>query len=199
MMLHIKYRTLLKGYHIDNKLRLAHFMAQLDHESGLKPVRESCYYRTISSLRSTFYSPFKGKPDSFVARYLKNSVKCANYVYSNRGGNGDEASGDGYKYRGGGMIQNTLKNGYLRLTKDTGINFLDNPDLIMEEANAMVAACNFWKNAGLNKLADDDDLDAVSDLINKGRDTEVVGDSNGYKDRKEKLEKWKRILGICDC
>jgi putative chitinase len=194
MELYDKYKTLLNGYHINTPLRLAHFMAQIDHESGLKSVRESCYYKTIASLRSTFYSPFKAKSDGFVSGYLRNTEKCANYVYSNRGGNGNEDSGDGFKYRGGGMIQNTFKDGYRKLTKDTGIDFLGNPDLILVEANAMIAACNYWKGANLNKYADLDDLDAVSDLINKGRLTAAKGDTNGYADRKEKLDKWKKKL-----
>ena len=194
MELYEKYKTLFNGYHINTPLRLAHFMAQIDHESGLKSVREGFYYRDVETLRKIFYSPFKGKSDSFIAGYIKNPEKCANYVYANRGGNGNEASGDGWKYRGGGMLQNTFKNGYLRLTKDTGINFYDNPELILVEANAMVAACNYWKNNNLNKYADLDDLDAVSDLINKGRLTEVEGDTNGYRDRKEKLDKWKKKL-----
>ena len=194
MELYEKYKTLLNGYHINTPLRLAHFMAQIDHESGLKSVREGFYYRDVETLRATFYSPFKGKSDAFVKQYIKSPEKCANYVYANRGGNGSEASGDGWRYRGGGMLQNTFYNGYLRLTKDTGIDFLSNPDLILVEANAMVAACNYWKNNNLNKYADLDDLDAVSDLINKGRLTEVEGDTNGYKDRKEKLAKWKKKL-----
>jgi putative chitinase len=194
MELNLKYKTLLDGYQINTPLRLAHFMSQIDHESGLKSVRESCYYKTISGLKSTFYTPFKGKTNSFIAGYLKNTEKCANYVYANRGGNGDEKSGDGYKFRGGGMLQNTFRDGYLKLTKDTGIDFLSNPDLILDEANAMVAACNYWKSVRLNKFADADDLDAVSDLINKGRLTSAVGDTNGFEDRKKKLSKWKKIL-----
>jgi putative chitinase len=194
MELYEKYKALLNGYHINTPLRLAHFMAQIDHESGLRSVREGFYYRDVDTLRKTFYSPFKGKSDSFIAGYIKNPERCANYVYANRGGNGNEASGDGWRYRGGGMLQNTFKNGYLRLTKDTGINFYDNPELILVEANAMVAACNYWKNNNLNKYADLDDLDAISDLINKGRLTEAEGDTNGYRDRKEKLDKWKKKL-----
>lgn len=196
MQLNTKYKTLLNSYYINTPLRVAHFMAQLDHESGLQSVRESCYYKTTKSLRDTFYTPFKLKSELFVRKYLRDTEKCANYVYANRGGNGDESSGDGYKYRGGGMIQNTFKNGYLKLTKDTGIDFLEDPDLILNEANAMVAACNYWKSMNLNKYADLDDLDAVSDLVNKGRHTEAEGDTNGYGDRQIKLTKWKKLLQV---
>lgn len=196
MSLHLKYKTLLTENGIDTPLRIAHFMAQLDHESGLVPKRESLYFKTVDSLRKTFKSPFKGKTDSFVRSFLHNSENCANYVYANRGGNGDKASGDGFKYRGGGLLQNTFKDGYKLLTKKTGIDFVSNPDLILVEANAMKCAVLFWTENKLNKYADLDDLDAVSDAINLGRQTETEGDSNGYAHRVQCLKKWKTILEI---
>jgi len=186
MRLDQKYKTLLNGYHINTPLRIAHFMAQIEHESGLKLVRESLYYTTIKGLRETFYTPFKDKSDNFVKMYLRNSEKCANYVYANRGGNGDEASGDGYKYRGGGYIQQTFKNGYLKLEKDTRILFSVNPDLILIEANSMIAACEYWKNNNINKYADLDDLKKITKLINGGY--------NGLDERAKLLKKWKSLL-----
>lgn len=189
-----KYKTLLNKYEINTPLRLQHFWAQVDTESKLKSVRESLYYTKISGLRGAFKTPFKGKSDAFVSQYLKNSIKCANYVYANRGGNGNEASGDGFKFRGGGMLQTTFYDGYKQLKKDTGIDFINNPDLILEEANGLIAALNYWKNNGLNKFADQDNLDAISDIINIGSKTKTVGDANGYKERKENLEKYKKIF-----
>lgn len=194
MRLDEKYKTLLLSYGVNTPLRTAHLFAQLEHESGLVPKRESLYFTSVDRLRSTFYTPFKNKTDSFVKSYLRNSEHCANYVYANRGGNGDSLSGDGFKYRGGGFIQNTFKNGYKWLTEKTGIDFLNNPDLILVESNSMIAALEFWKENGLNKYADLDDLDAVSDKINIGRLTDKEGDSNGYAHRKECLNKWKTII-----
>ncbi len=194
MELYVKYKSLFNSYHINTPLRLAHFMGQAEAESGLKSVRESCYYKNIDSLRKTFKTPFLNKTDSFVIQYLKNTVKCANYVYANRNGNGNEDSGDGYKYRGGGMFQNTFKNGYLILSKDTRIDFLANPDIITEEANGLIAALWYWNKNNLNAYADKDDIDGVSDIINIGRKTQTIGDSNGYKHRKECVEKWKMKL-----
>lgn len=194
MNLHIKYKSLLDKYGVNTHLRLAHFLSQITHESGLKSVRESGYYKDIKTLRAIFYSPFKGKSDAFVSSYLRNSIKCLSYVYANRMGNGDEASGDGYKFRGGGFLQNTGKNQYAKMTKKTGINFLENPDLITEEANALICALEFWKDNKLNEIADKDDLDAISDLINIGRDTVKVRDANGYKHRKELLDKYKKTF-----
>jgi predicted chitinase len=72
----------------------------------------------------------------------------------------------------GGIFQNTFRNSYLKLSKDTRIDFIGNPDLITVEANAVIAALEYWKNNNLNKYADLDDLDAISDIINRGHRTE---------------------------
>lgn len=196
MQLFEKYRSLFEKYGVCTPLRIAHFMAQIDAESGLIPKRESLYFKTVQGLRSTFLTPFSGKSDAFVSKYLKDSVKCANYVYANRGGNGPEASGDGYKYRGGGFLQNTFRNGYANLKAKTGFDFVANPDIILEEDKALLCALLFWQDNGLNKYADADNLDAVSDQINIGRQTIKEGDANGYEHRKACLVKWKSILKI---
>jgi len=154
MKLYLKYKSLLNSYGVSTPLRIAHFMAQIEHESGLKLVRESVFYTTIKGLRATFKTPFLGKSDAFVTQYLRNSEKCANYVYANRMGNGNEASGDGFKYRGGGFLQNTGKSMYAELEKDTKIQLLENPDLILQEANAMICALHFWKKNNLNVSCD---------------------------------------------
>lgn len=189
-----KYKTLLNKYGINTPLRLQHFWSQVDAESAIKPIRESLHYTTIKGLRDTFKTPFKGKSDAFVSQYLKNSIKCANYVYANRGGNDNEASGDGYKFRGGGMLMVTFKDGYRKLSEDTGIDFTKNPDLILEEANSLISALNYWKNNNLNKYADLDDIDSISDIINIGSKTKSYGDANGFKHRLDLLKKYKQIF-----
>ena len=196
MQLYEKYKTLFNSYHVNTPLRIAHFMAQAEAESGLEPKREDVYYKSITAARAAFQTPFKGKSDIFVASYLRNSQKMANYVYANRNGNGNEASGDGFEFRGGGIFQNTFRNGYLLLAKDTRIDFYNHPELIEQEANAVIAALSYWGKNGLNILADKDDLDAISDKINIGHVTEKEGDANGFAHRKEFLKKWKKQLGI---
>jgi len=196
MDLHKKYRTLFSKYSVDTLLRIAHFSAQYYHEGGSEAKREGGYYTSVSRLRNIFKTPFKGKSDIFVKQYLKNSIKLLSYVYANRMGNGNEASGDGFKYRGGGGFQNTGKNQYQKLQEDTGIALLSDPELINEEANSIVCALEYWKNNNLNKYADLDDLDSVSDIINIGRCTDQEGDANGYKDRQDKLIEWKLKLKI---
>lgn len=189
-----KYKSLFDEAEVNTPLRKQHFITQIDAESKLVSKRESLYYKTIAGLRNAFKTPFKGKTDAFVSQYLKNTEKCANYVYANREGNGNEKSGDGHKYRGGGFLQNTFKNGYKKLTEDTGIDFLGNPNLIIIEENAIIAALNYWTENNLNELADQDNLDSISDIINIGHKTRAVGDANGYIHRKECLKKWKAII-----
>lgn len=185
-----KYKTLLDSYGINTPLRIAHFMAQIEHESGLKPISENLNYSS-KRLVEVFGRYFSGVN---ISLYAKKPERIANRVYANRMGNGNEASGEGWKYRGRGFIQITGKENYFRLHIDTDLDCVKNPDLLLEEANAMFSACWYWKKLNLNKYADRDDLDAISDLINIGKLTEREGDSNGYVDRKLKLEKWKKLL-----
>jgi putative chitinase len=186
-----KYKTLFNGYHVNTPLRIAHFMAQATHESGLKLVAENLNYSAVG-LGKTFKKYF---PTPAIANaYARNPEKIANRAYANRMGNGDEASGDGWKYRGRGYFQNTGKNGYLVLSKDTKIDCYNNPDILLEEANATVAALWYWGKNKLNDFADKDDLDAISDIINIGHHTPKVGDAIGYEHRKELLLKYKQII-----
>ena len=189
-----KYKTLLEKHRINTPLRLAHFFAQLDHESNLEPKRESLYYTSADRAKNIFKSPFKNKDTKFISQYLKNTPKMANYVYANRMGNGDEASGDGYKFRGGGFMQHTGANEYKILQARTGIAFYDKPELIEDEVNALIAAIDYWNRLGLSNLADKDDIDGISDLINIGRQTEAYGDSNDFKDRLKKLQTYKQTF-----
>lgn len=196
MELHQKYKTVLGRYGLTSKLRQAHFFTQKEHENALGGKREGGYYKTVSLLRATFKSPFKGKSDEFVSQYLRNSKKCLNYVYANRMGNGNEASGDGYYFRGGGDFQTTGRSAYTLLEKETGIPFVSNPDLILEEANSLISALIYWQKNDLNKYADNDNLDAISDIINIGKKTIAYGDANGFDDRNIKLLKWKKKLEL---
>lgn len=187
--LDLKYKTLLKKWEISTPLRVAHFMAQIDHESGLKPISENLNY-SAEGLLKTFSKYFTSSQAKIYARQPE---KIANRVYGNRMGNGDEVSGDGWKYRGRGFLQITGKNNYVKLREDTGVDYVNNPDLLLTEADSMISACWYWKTNNINRFADKDDLDGVSDLINLGKKTDRYGDANGFKDRKEKLIKWKKL------
>lgn len=185
-----KYKTILNRAEINTPARLAHFFAQLDHESNLQSTRENMNY-SASRLRQVFPKYFTLAQ---AQAYARKPQAIANRVYANRMGNGDEASGDGWKYRGGGYLQHTGKNEYKILTKNLKVDYVRNPDLLLNEADAMLAAIDYWNRLNLNKYADQDNLDAISDLINIGRLTSRIGDANGYADRKKKLEKYKKIF-----
>lgn len=179
-----KYKTLLNRYGVNTVLRQAMFLAQMDHESGLKPISENLNYSESGLLKTfgKYFTPSEAK------EFARKPEKIANRVYANRMGNGNECSGDGWKYRGRGFIQTTGKNNYSYLTKVTGIDYVSNPDLLLNEADAMIAALVYWDQNNLNIHADRKDIDAVSDIINLGSRTSKYGDSNGFQDRKRKYD-----------
>ena len=181
MQLNEKYKKLFDKYEINTPLRIAHFMAQIEHESGLKPISENLNYSS-ERLRQIFPKYFISKADA--DRYARQPERIANRVYANRMGNGNEASGEGWKYRGRGFIQITGKINYFQLANDTDLDCLKNPDLLLEEANAMLSALWFWDKAGLNKLADKNDLKGITRKINGGY--------NGLEHRQELLIKYKK-------
>lgn len=178
-----KYKTLLNKNGINTPLRLAHFFAQLAHESGLKPISENLNY-SAEGLVKIFKRYF---PTLEIAKlYTRQPQKIANKVYSNRMGNGDENSGDGWKYRGKGFIQITGKNNYKALTQNTKIDYLNNPDLLLNEADAMISALWYWNINNLNRFADKDDILSITKAINGG--------TNGIEDRKKHLLEYKKIF-----
>jgi putative chitinase len=183
MRLDQKYKTLLGNYGINTPLRIAHFMAQIEHESGLKPISENLNY-SAQGLSKTFPKYF---PTMATANfYARQPEKIANRVYANRMGNGDEQSGEGFLYRGRGFLQITGKENYFNLANDTDIDCLKNPDLLLEEPNAMISALWFWKKKGLNIFADEDNLSTITKRINGG--------FNGIEHRKQLLVKWKSLV-----
>jgi putative chitinase len=177
-----KYKTILDNAKINTSLRLAHFFAQLDHESGLKPIEENLNY-SASGLIRVFRKYFN---DLEAIQFQRQPERIANRVYANRMANGNENSGDGWKYRGRGFIQITGKENYSNLSKDTKIDYVANPDLLLRESDAMISAIWFWNKKGLNSFADKDDLFTITKRINGGL--------NGLVDRQNKLIKYKAIF-----
>ena len=186
MKLHEKYKSLFEKYGLTTKLRIAHFMAQIEHESGLKPISEKLNY-SASRLLQIFPKYFNTEK---ALLYANKPQLIANKVYANRMGNGLEDSGEGWKYRGRGFIQITGKENYFRLANDTDLDCLKNPDLLLDEANAMVSAVWFWNLKGLNKLADKDDIVGITKRVNGGM--------NGLEHRKELLKKYKNLFAEPD-
>lgn len=157
----------LPEYKIDTKLRLSHFLAQIIHESGnLKYKSENLNY-SAKVLLSTFGKYFKN--EEVANQYARKPEKIANKVYANRMGNGDETSGDGWKFRGRGLIQLTGADNYRACGRALNINLIDEPDLIVSNPEISVqVACWFWKSRNLNELADKDDLNSITRKINGG-------------------------------
>ena len=183
MKLHENYKTLLSESGIDTPLRLAHFFCQIHHESNLKPISENLNY-SAGALRTIFKNYFK--TEEKATSYARKPKKIANLVYANRMGNGDEQSGEGWKYRGRGFIQLTGRDNYTALSKAKGIDYINNPDLLLNEADAMIAALWFWNSRNLNRYADADDIKQVTRRINGGY--------NGLKHRTELLQQYKKLF-----
>ena len=186
-----KYKTLLNKYGVNTPLRLSHLCAQLLHESGLKPIQENLNY-SEQGLLKTFKKYFTAET---AKKYARKPKDIANKVYANRMGNSTESSGDGWKYSGKGLIQITGRDNYKALSKDTGIDYVSKPELLLNESDSVIAALWYWNKINGNKHADNDNLDAISDLINIGRMTPKVGDAIGYENRKEHLQETKNIFG----
>lgn len=176
------YKTLLNNYAINTPLRLAHFFAQLDHESGLKPISEKLNYSESGLLRifAKYFTPVTAK------QYARNPQAIANRVYANRMGNGNEASGQGFLYRGRGFVQITGKNNYMVLSEDTGIDYLNNPDWLLRDADAIISALWFWQKNNLNRFSDKDDVRGLTRAINGG--------FNGLAHRAELTTKYKNVF-----
>lgn len=157
-----------KRFNITTPLRLAHFLAQCGHESGgFKAVSENLNY-SADGLKKIFPKYF---PGALNESYARQPEKIANRVYSARMGNGDEKSGEGWKFRGRGYIQLTGKSNYAAFDKFVDDDILANPDLIATKYPLASAAFFFNNNklwAICDKGADDATVTAVTKRVNGG-------------------------------
>lgn len=188
----LKYKTKFAEYGLSTPLRKAHFLAQLQAESNFVAKSENLNY-SAEQLLKVFPKYFTKQT---AKDYAYKPQAIANIVYANRMGNGNTASGEGWKYRGRGFLQITGKNNYKDLTKTFKVDYINKPDLLLNEADAILSALWYWQVNGLNRYADKDDLDSVSDLINIGKLTTKEGDAHGYDKRKKYLAEWKKVFGI---
>ena len=173
----------MDAYGIDTPLRKAHFLAQVSHESGnFKYVVENLNYSS-TGLNKVFKKYFPTLTSA--ASFHRQPEKIANKVYANRMGNGTEASGDGWKYKGRGLIQLTGKANFQSFSDATGQDFVSSPELVSEPKWALSSACWFWKSRSLNKYADLDDVIRVTKTINGGL--------NGIDDRTKMLVQFKNL------
>ena len=156
-------------YEIDTPSRLAAFLAQCAHESGnFKFLKENLNYRA-TSLRKVFPKYFSD--DAIAEHYASQPDKqaaIANRIYANRMGNGDEASGDGYRYCGRGLIQLTGKNNYTLFAASIGIEVEEASEYLGTFEGAVQSACWFWDQNNLNNEADAGDIKRMTRKINGG-------------------------------
>jgi len=157
-----------KKFNITNPLRLAHFLAQCGHESGgFKSVSENLNY-SADGLKKIFGKYF---PGNLNESYAKQPEKIASRVYGSRMGNGDESTGEGFKFRGRGYIQLTGKNNYTNFAKFIGEDTVSNPDLVATKYPLASAAFFFDSNklwSICDKGADDATVTAVTKRVNGG-------------------------------
>jgi putative chitinase len=157
-----------KKFNITNNLRLAHFLAQCGHESGnFKAVSENLNY-SADGLKKIFGKYF---PGNLNESYARQPEKIASRVYASRMGNGDEASKEGFKFRGRGYIQLTGKNNYTNFSKFIGEDCVANPDLVATKYPLASAAFFFDSNklwSICDKGADDATVTAVTKRVNGG-------------------------------
>lgn len=172
----------------DTRTRLAHFFAQVLHESGCMRFDMENLNYSAKGLLATFPKYFKTAADAEA--FARQPEKIANRVYANRMGNGTEASGDGFRYRGRGLIQLTGKVNYVAFAKWLGDErVIDQPDLVATEY-AVQSAVFFWDRNALNALADKDDIVKVTKRINGGE--------NGLAHRRELFNKANGLLSMLD-
>jgi putative chitinase len=152
-------------FNITSTKEQAMFLAQCGHESGgFSVVQENLNYKA-ETLVKVFPKYFR---DVDPNDYAKQPEKIANRVYSNRMGNGDEASGDGYRYRGRGLIQLTGKDNYNACAAALKIDLHEDPDYLETAEGAARSAAWFWAHNGLNKYADADDIVGCTKRVNGG-------------------------------
>jgi putative chitinase len=174
-------------FKINTPLRLAHFLAQCGHESGgFRATQENLNY-SVKGLNVIFKKYFP--TEAAAAAYARNPQKIANKVYGGRMGNGDEGSGDGYKFRGRGYIQLTGRTNYTAFGKSINEDVVSNPDMVSGKY-ALLSAAWFWSNNGLNKLADGGATDLVVTSITK----KVNGGTNGLADRIKHFKEYYHLL-----
>lgn len=178
-------------FEINTPLRVCAFIAQVGHESTrLTRVEENLNYSANGLLR-TFPNHFT--PDTAKALAYK-PMQIANKVYANLGGNGDEASGDGWKFRGRGLIQVTLKRNYQfrgkRLVQDANY-FVNQPDLLLEPEWAVRTAADYWDENDLNHFADTNSEMSFRDLTRR-----INRPLRGLDDRLSLWRIAKHVLGV---
>jgi putative chitinase len=176
----------LPDYDIDTPQRISAFIAQCAHESGnFRFLKENLNYKAESLMRVwPHYFPTM----EVAKQYAHNQEKIANRAYANRMGNGDEASGDGFRYCGRGLIQLTGKNNYQSFADSIQTPVEQITEYLATFEGAVQSACWFWESNNLNNYADNGDIVTITKKINGG--------TLGLDDRTVRYQRALKILGV---
>lgn len=176
---------------IESKARMAAFLATVGHESGqLSTLEENLNY-SADALMRTWPAHFTL---DLSTQYARQPEKIANRAYASRGGNGDEASGDGWRYRGAGLIQLTFKDNQGACADHFCIPKADIGNWLRTPEGASRSAGWFWFANKIDRYADIGDFDGVCDTVNRGKKTIAIGDSIGWQDRLAMFERARAAL-----
>lgn len=177
---------ILPKYEINTPNRIAGFFAQCGHESmNFTALSENLNYRaeTLEKLFSKYFS----KAGRNAADYAKQPEKIANVIYANRMGNGDTASGEGYLFRGRGVIQLTGKDNYSAFASSIKMTLPDVIDYVQTKKGALESACWYWNSRNINAACDVNDITKMTKLVNGG--------TIGLEDRRKHYEQALAVLG----
>lgn len=173
---------------IDSRVRMAAFLAQVGHESGqLRSLVENLNYSAEALVRTW---PSRFTPQTAGA-YARQPEKIANKVYGGRMGNGAEASGDGWRFLGRGLLQVTGRSNYRTAGAGLGLPLEDQPKLLEQAEHAAQSAAWWWAKHGLNELADAGRIQDIGSVINTGQPGRVP---NGAAERKALYDIALRVL-----
>ena len=186
---HQALSQLLPDYEINTAQRSAAFVAQCSHESaGFTALKENLNYKAVT-LRKIFPKYFPSDDLANAYANMPNKQEAiANRVYASRMGNGDEHSGDGYRYCGRGLIQLTGKSNYQSFADSLEMNVEDVPEYLATFEGAAQSACWFWESNNLNQWADKGDILTLTKRINGG--------TIGLEDRIKHYEHALHVLGV---
>lgn len=180
-----KMHEAMAGGIITTDERIAMFVAHTAVETkNLTAFEENLNY-SAAGLIQFFDTRYTAQ---LAAQHARHPQVIANHVYANRFGNGDEASGDGWKYRGRGGIHITFRDNYLGVSTALGIDFVANPDLLMRPEYAWLGAVWFWTQKHLNVFADKRDVKGATKVINGGY--------NGLADRQTIFDRTLHLLTV---
>ena len=181
--------NILPKYNIDTPQRVAAFLAQCAHESQNFNILEENLNYSAAGLQKTWPKRF---PAKLAAELAKQPVRIAEVAYGGRMGNNQP--GDGYKFRGQGIIQLTGRDNFTKFGMTLNKSAEQTVDYVATKEGAVAAAGWYWSVNNLNRWVDKNDFDGLSDAINIGRKTAAIGDAHGYDDRKRRYDSILAVL-----